>query len=117
MDCGELSLQNFSSDDERDRWLDDARERMGLPKPTETEILESQKAFQLELETAKIISEARERGITYISEPYVEESDEARMERVIREAAARGVIYVDESDRLSSRDEHDESYHEPAVLV
>lgn len=67
MDCGELNLQNFETDAERDQLLDEARERMGIPKPTEAEIQASIERFSLEIETANIIHEARERGITYLN--------------------------------------------------
>lgn len=33
MDNGEMRLQNFASDEERDRYLNQIRRDMGLPKP------------------------------------------------------------------------------------
>ena len=35
MDNGDLRLEGFKDDDERNQYLDKAREAMGLPKPEE----------------------------------------------------------------------------------
>lgn len=66
MDCGELDLQNFETDAERDQWLNEARERMGLPKPTEVEIRASRERFRQEIEGVKLTREVKDRGSIYI---------------------------------------------------
>lgn len=75
MDCGELRLQQFETDAERAQWLDEARERMGLPKPTVVEIKESQVRFSQEMETARLIQEGRERGLVYVESPNMSSRD------------------------------------------
>lgn len=39
MDCGALRLMDFKSDDERDRFLDETRKRMGLSEPRPEHII------------------------------------------------------------------------------
>lgn len=102
MDCGELSLQNFETDAERDKWLDETRERMGLPKPTEVEIRASRERFRQEIETASIIHEARERGATYM-EPkvFVEQSPlEIETAEIIDDAEKEGYTHIDSPSEI-----------------
>lgn len=65
MDCGELLLQQFETDTERAQWLEEGRERMGLPKPTVVEIKENIEHFRQEIEGAQMIKDAEKRGYIY----------------------------------------------------
>ena len=66
MDCGELRLQQFETDAEKDQWLNESRERMGITKPTEVEIQATRERFRQEIEGAQMIKDAGKRGYAYI---------------------------------------------------
>ena len=103
MDSGELSLQQFETDVERDLWLDEERKKMGLSKPTEEEIRASRERFRQEIiETASIIHEARERGVTYVEpKTSVEQSPfEVETAKTIDDAEKEGYTYIDSPSEI-----------------